>query len=68
MYNDKQFLVDLTFRCMITIDEDDWTIQHAVNELDYKIDPPPGVDNVDVVETEMKDMEVLKSRTDTIKI
>ena len=61
-----QYLVNVTVKMQITVDEDETDIDSVIADMDYDFNVHPETDNADIVTTEITGYEVRDSREDTI--
>lgn len=65
----RQYKVVIELECTITVNTDKYTIGEAVGSLDFSsVDPPPDEEHIDLVTLDLKSVDSLGHREDTILI
>ena len=66
--NVKQYKVNVSIELVISVDEDENTLDQVIQEMDYDFEVHPETDHAEIVDMEMTDYNIISEIDDTIKL
>ena len=66
--NIKQYVVETKIKLVISVDEDENTLEQVIQEMDYDFNSHPETDHAEIVGMKMTDWEIISEIDDTIKL
>jgi len=68
MTNTKQYSVDVNVKLIVTVDEDETTLDEVIADMDYDFNVHPETDHAEIVTTEIRGYDIADKKDDTILI
>ncbi len=64
----KQYKIKLDVVVVVTVDESENDLDSVLSEMDYDFNVHPETDHAEIVDTEIRNWEILEEKSDTIKL